>query len=216
MPSVAKPKLLIAVLAALLLGACGGEEPDPSPSPAPASGAPIDLAFAEQMAEHHEGAIEMAELAGTRARHSELEALAEDIVTSQQREVRVLQEASARLEQGGAEAGDLGVPAHMSGMDHDAAALKAARPFDRAFVDAMIPHHQGAIRMARVQLDRGGDAELKALAEDVVESQSREIESMNEWRSEWYGAPSPAGGVPAADEAVDEQATGSAEGHEGH
>ena len=41
-------------------------------------------------------------------------------------------------------------------------ALKDAKPFDRAFIDEMIPHHQGAIRMARAELAKGSDPELWA------------------------------------------------------
>ncbi len=96
-------------------------------------------------------------------------------------------------------------------MDHDGAALEGADPFDRAFIDAMVPHHQGAIRMARAQLDKGSDGELDALDEDVIESQSREIEQMNEWRIEWYGKPSPAGGVPGEGDSASEE-----DAHSGH
>ncbi len=209
MTTVPKPKFLIPVLAAFVLGACGGEESNPAVGSGSGSGASTDLAFSTQMAEHHESAIEMAELAPERADHPEIEALAEDIVTSQEREVGVLEQASERLEGEGAEAGDLGLSEDMSGMGHDAAELEDAKPFDRAFIDAMIPHHQGAIRMARVQLDKGADGELKTLAQDIIKAQSREIEQMNEWRKEWYGKPSPAGGVPAAGEKP-------AEDHEGH
>jgi uncharacterized protein (DUF305 family) len=61
----------------------------------------------------------------------------------------------------------------------------------------MIPHHQGAILMAQVVLERGSDGEIQELAEAIIAAQSREIEQMNEWRERWYGARSPAGGVPA-------------------
>ena len=213
MKTVATFKPILAVLAALALGACGGEESETASESGSQTGAPTDLAFAAQMAEHHEGAIDMAQLAERRARHPEVRALAEDIATSQRSEIGVLEQASTRLQQEGTEAADLGLSAHMSGMDHDAAALEGAKPFDRAFIDAMIPHHQGAIRMARIELEKGADGELKALAEDIVESQSREIEQMNEWRREWYGKPSPAGGVPAAD---DRGAEPEEDPHSGH
>ncbi len=201
MNTVAKLKLLPVVLSVLTLAACGGEQSNPAVGEGSEAGNGTDLAFATQMVEHHEGAIEMAELAGDRAGRPEIRGLAEDIVASQQREVGVLEQASERLEAAGVEAADLGIPAHMSGMEHDGAALEDAKPFDRAFIDAMVPHHQGAIRMARVELEKGSDGELKSLARDVVASQSREIKQMNEWRTEWYGKPSPAGGVPAAEDA---------------
>jgi uncharacterized protein (DUF305 family) len=53
----------------------------------------------------------------------------------------------------------------------------------------MIPHHQGAIRMARIELAQGEDEELTELATAIIEAQSHEIEEMNSWRERWYGAP---------------------------
>src|SRR5690606_5422262 len=95
-----------------------------------------------------------------------------------------------------------GMSAREMGMDMDPRALRGARPFDREFIDAMIPHHQGAIRMARMQLNGGDDAELQTLSGQVIEAQSVEIEKMNEWRTEWYGGPSPSGGVPPEDDSA--------------
>nr|MBA2521754.1 DUF305 domain-containing protein [Solirubrobacterales bacterium] len=70
------------------------------------------------------------------------------------------------------------------------------QPFDRAFIDMMIPHHQGAIRMAQVELQQGSEPGLEQLATGIISAQTREIEAMNRWREKWYGAASPAGGVP--------------------
>jgi uncharacterized protein (DUF305 family) len=51
--------------------------------------------------------------------------------------------------------------------------------------------------MAKVALADGADAETRTLAENIIAAQSQEITEMNEWRTDWYGAASPAGGVPA-------------------
>jgi len=77
-------------------------------------------------------------------------------------------------------------------------ALNTARPFDRAFVDQMVPHHQGAIRMARAELAKGVDPQLRRISSAIVAAQAKEIGQMNSWRASWYGQPSPAGGVPPA------------------
>ena len=48
----------------------------------------------------------------------------------------------------------------------------------------MIPHHQGAIDMAKVELKYGKDPELKKLAQDIIDAQEKEISFMKDWRGE--------------------------------
>jgi uncharacterized protein (DUF305 family) len=52
---------------------------------------------------------------------------------------------------------------------------------DIDFVTGMIPHHQGAVDMAKVLLEKGSDPELKELAKGIVAAQEKEITFMNEW-----------------------------------
>jgi uncharacterized protein (DUF305 family) len=52
---------------------------------------------------------------------------------------------------------------------------------DRDFAQSMIPHHQGAIDMARIELEHGKDPELRKLAEAVVSAQESEIAQLKEW-----------------------------------
>jgi uncharacterized protein (DUF305 family) len=165
-----------------------------------------DGAFIVEMTAHHESALQMAEMAKERAQHPEIRRLGREILATQRAEIDQLETIHQTLfaqPVAEGEHGTLGLQPHESGMGMDQADLDTAKPFDRAFIDMMVLHHQGAIRMARVQLDEGLDAGLKALSRRIISTQSREIEQMNAWREQWYGAPSPAGGVPAEGESDD-------------
>jgi uncharacterized protein (DUF305 family) len=191
---------IAALLVALLVSACGGDDEQNASSE-------TDGEFVAAMVPHHESAIEMAEIAQRRAEHREIEELAANIIESQSAEIERLETDYERLHDEplaqtgmmGDGGGMLGMGENDAGMSMHPDELEDAKPFDLAFIDAMVPHHQGAIRMARVELARGEDSQLKLLAEEIIEAQSMEIERMNSWREEWYGSPSPAGGVPETD-----------------
>ena len=86
------------------------------------------------------------------------------------------------------DAGDMGMSEHAMGMDMDTDALASAKPFDKAFIDAMVPHHQGAIAMAKVELAKGTQPALRNMAEDIISAQRKEIDQMKQWRKTWYGS----------------------------
>ncbi|CAB4896723.1 MULTISPECIES: DUF305 domain-containing protein [Patulibacter] len=185
-----------------------------------ASAAEVDKAFVSQMIPHHQMALEMAGYAPARGQHTQIKELGKSIIASQTTEITEMKAAARRLgatvaempshANGGmnhsvhggdsmtAAAKTLGIPTDQMGMSMDMGSLAKANPFDRAFIDEMLPHHQGAIVMARAELARGKDPELKKIATAILEAQTKEIKQMNSWRTDWYGAPSPAGGVPVA------------------
>ena len=72
------------------------------------------------------------------------------------------------------------------GMMMDPQELARSEPFDKAFIDAMIPHHQSAIEMAKVANEKSENPRIKELAENIVSAQKREIEQMKRWREQWY------------------------------
>lgn len=55
---------------------------------------------------------------------------------------------------------------------------------DIAFIQGMIPHHQGAVEMANIILEHGDDEEAKALARDIIAAQEKEIAWMKSWLKE--------------------------------
>lgn len=73
------------------------------------------------------------------------------------------------------------------GMDMDPSSLKVADSFDLAFIEMMIPHHEGAVVMAKELLKEGQNPQLQEMARAVIASQTAEIRTMRNWRSEWSG-----------------------------
>lgn len=81
--------------------------------------------------------------------------------------------------------GDMG-PASVAFMEandrmHQGMAIEYTGNADADFIRGMIPHHQGAVDMARIVLEHGSDAEVKKLAEAVIAAQEAEIKWMQDW-----------------------------------
>ncbi|MFG3419845.1 DUF305 domain-containing protein [Micromonospora sp. NPDC049460] len=186
------------VTAALVLTACGGDghsspgaghgTPATSGPTASASGAATfgdaDAMFAQMMIPHHRQAVEMAELAATRAADPEVKRLAGEIKAAQAPEIATMSgwlSAWGRpVPSPGAETPhmDHGMPGMMSDADMEKLAAASGREFDRQFLTMMIAHHEGAVTMARDELARGVNAEAKALAQQIVTTQQAEIDTM--------------------------------------
>lgn len=172
--------IVLAAFAALVVGvvlivaSSGGDE-------APAAGSSVDRAFTAEMIPHHRSALEMAEIAKDRSERPEILRLADAIITSQSAEIGQMRGIDKRLAEAGTKPGSLGGGGMAMAMG-DVSSLKRADPFDRAFVDKMIPHHQSAIDMARVVLDKGADPETKELATAIIDAQAKEIAQMQTYR----------------------------------
>jgi uncharacterized protein (DUF305 family) len=146
-----------------------------------------DERFIDAMVPHHQGAIEMAQVALKNAEHPEILALAEDVVSAQETEIEQLKD--IKQEQFGTSEVAMDMSAEeMEGMGMAAEPQELANqdPFDKAFIDNMIPHHESAIEMARVALEQSENPEILEIAEAIVDAQEREIEQMRSWRDEWY------------------------------
>lgn len=72
-------------------------------------------------------------------------------------------------------------------MDDMVASLKGKTgdAFDKIFLSEMIEHHQGAIDMANLAKQYAGHEEIKTMAEDIITTQTQEIEQMKTWQKEW-------------------------------
>jgi uncharacterized protein (DUF305 family) len=173
--------------------------PTSAPEPAtPAAAIPaFDQQFIDMMVPHHEGALGMARIAQQRAERPEIRQMADDILRSQDAEISQMRQ--WRREWFGSSAtppmDQMPTVPGMAGMNHagmtmdmaaDVQRLRVApSPFDLAFIDAMIPHHQSAIEASRVALKESSRQEIQDLALAIMEAQQREIGQMRSWRLSW-------------------------------
>jgi len=154
----------------------------------------IDRHFIEQMIPHHDGAIAMATLALEKAERPEIKTLAGAVIRDQNREIVQMRdwykdwflaevpEGTSSMMGGGMMSGS---GMHMGGRE-DIQTLQNANDFDKAFIEAMIPHHQLAVMMAQMLRSGTNRPEMLSLAGNIIESQSREIQEMQSWYKSWY------------------------------
>jgi uncharacterized protein (DUF305 family) len=159
--------------------------------------ADFDLRFLDGMVPHHEGAVTMAQAVLTKSQRPELKKLAQAMITAQQQEIDQMK---AWRKVWYPNAPQQPVMWH-SAMNHqmpmDEATVRAMRmdidlgaadaTFDQRFLDAMVPHHEGALTMAKQLQTKTKRPELQKLAQAILTSQQAEIDQMKAWRKTWYG-----------------------------
>jgi uncharacterized protein (DUF305 family) len=143
------------------------------------------------MIAHHESAVTMAGVAREKAGHAELRTLAEQMSASQTTEIERMRAWRNDWYPSAPPAINMDMPGMMEsmhGMNMEPMTTVSGSEFDLMFIDMMIPHHQGAITMARDALNRSEHQELKTLAQEIIDSQQGEIDRMNEWKGQWRSA----------------------------
>ena len=145
-----------------------------------------DTAFAQGMLGHHTGAVAMAQTELKYGTDAEMRKLAQEIIDAQQSEITVMKTWLASHPDASSPTPDTKAmqQAYAQGMDamHGEMMLGVADPVpDMAFARGMLPHHAGAVDMAKVQLKYGKDAEMRKLAQEIIDAQEPEIKQMQNW-----------------------------------
>jgi len=158
--------------------------------------ADYELRFIDAMTPHHQGAVEMAKEALQKSKRPEIKQLADNIIKAQNKEIEQMKQwrkgwypkAGDKPMAYHAQMGHMmemspeQMKAMMMSMDLGAADDK----FDLRFINAMIPHHEGALVMAQDALSKAKRSEIKQLSQDILTSQQKEIDQMKQWRQGWY------------------------------
>lgn len=169
----------------------------------------IDQHFMEMMFFHHTQAVEMADLALTRAQRPEIKKLAAAIKQDQNRTIQQMktwykawygkevpvtamnhQDMMARHggmgQQMNPDMMKMPMNCNMMGMKVDLAALKNAPDFDKEFIRQMIPHHRMVVMMSQMATNKATKPEIRKLAQSIIKTQTAEINQMQQWYQAWY------------------------------
>jgi uncharacterized protein (DUF305 family) len=155
-----------------------------------------DLRFIDAMIPHHEGAVVMAKDLAQKTQRLELQKLAKEIIAAQDKEIAQMK---AWRKTWYPKAPSTPIAWHAA-MNHSMAMtpdqIKAMRmdmdlgpadaKYDLRFLQAMVPHHEAAVVMAKDLAQKTKRTELQKLAQDILRSQQMEIDQMKQWQKDWY------------------------------
>jgi uncharacterized protein (DUF305 family) len=158
------------------------------------SGEQGDRTFIEMMIPHHDGAIKMADIILKRTKRPELRQLATAIKRDQTREIGQMKtwyqqwyktSVPSTPKSGGMGMMSGGGMANMMTAQVQKLTTATEGDSDRVFLEEMIPHHKMALMMTShiVDSDR---PEIRALAKNIMQTQTAEIEQMRQWYNTWY------------------------------
>lgn len=183
---------LIAALALVNAGLVMAHDKKSEPDPMTASlqglkGKEFESRFLKEMIHHHQSAVEMAELATSNTKRTELNQLGKQIVSAQKGEIEKMK---GWLKSWGDDDGSMPPMPGMDKMMQEMKALKKAKDaeFDKMFLAMMSKHHEGAVAMSKLVPDRTDRADLKQLASQIIAEQTKEIKQMEDWEKSWFGA----------------------------
>jgi uncharacterized protein (DUF305 family) len=157
--------------------------------------ADYDLRFIDAMIPHHEGAVVMAKDMAAKTKRPEMKKLAQAILKAQPQEIAQMQQwrkdwypkapATPMAWHSGMKHMMTMEPAQMKAMKMDMDLGKADEGYDLRFIQAMIPHHEAAVTMAKDLAQKTKRPALQKLAKDIIASQQVEIDQMKQWQKAW-------------------------------
>lgn len=171
-------RVALLALSLFAIGAAPAVASEPAPD---RSTARFEIDFMQDMIDHHAMAVMMAQMCLDKAVHAELRSLCESIKTSQRKEIQLMQ-SWLQSWYGVSHQPETKDTGQMKQLERASGA-----EFEIRFMEMMIRHHRAAIKEAETCLDRAYHPELRGLCQNIIETQSAEIQQLQTWLCQWYG-----------------------------
>lgn len=158
---------------------------------------PFDKWFLDNMIPHHQQAIMMSRMLFMHTQRAEMKTLGNDIIQAQMKEIEQMQDWRTQWFHSQPMAMHPDMMKNMTNlMRMDCAGMMSMMPgqmpqmmnmdIDLWFINEMIPHHQGAISMAKMAIENAEHPEIINMAQNIISSQQQEIDKMQQWKKDWY------------------------------
>jgi uncharacterized protein (DUF305 family) len=172
-----KSASVVAVACALAFAGCGGSDSSSTgAAQPPPPGNAADRAFVKALIPLHDKAVAISILGQTRGGPF-VKKLSLAVAGSQPEETARIRAIGSALFSAGVPIGTLGV-AQTTAADVNLAAIRKAKPFDPAFLKAMIPIHEATIALCQAEIAKGDQVDLKTTCQAMVDAEKPQLASM--------------------------------------
>jgi len=141
----------------------------------------FDVDFANMMVEHHQSALDMAQVELSQGKDEKMKAKAQEIITKQQKEQQELKDFVSSYKPSGMKHGEGELQKSMQGMMDKMKSMQMSGDIDKDFATMMAAHHEDGISMAKMEVKNGMSDKLKQMAQKSIADQQKDIKEFQSW-----------------------------------
>lgn len=139
----------------------------------------FDVDFANMMINHHQGALDMAQMEIVSGKNAAMKAKAQEILDKQKKEQQELRDFVSSYKPSGMKHGEGDLQKGMGTMQDKMKSMHMTGDVDKDFGNMMIVHHQDGISMAEMELKNGMSGKLKQMAQKIITDQRKDIQEFH-------------------------------------
>ena len=143
----------------------------------------FDIDYGKLMIEHHQGAVDMANIVIAKGTDAKIKSMAQNIVTMQTESVTKLREFISAYKSSGMKHGEGELQKMVTDMQNAMQGMQMSGSADKDFASMMISHHEEGIKMSNAQLKNGMSDQLKQMAKKSIAADKKDISEFKAWMS---------------------------------